>query len=269
MLEQLFSADWIERRPKYAFILGFCYAIIGIASSVFIFRSNSGMMAIAFTSLLILPTLNKMLMIEESQAASHTGINLRQIFKDHQDIIEIFVFLFIGIFLVFAIMSFISPQLFTLQIFKPQLAVAGISGQAHEFLHFKSIVVNNLLVLVVCFILSFAYGGGSIVFITWNASVWGSVFGLRARQAVLAPDPLSSFVLFMLPVLPHMITEATSYFSAAVAGGVLSRAALCEKFGSRGFMNILVDSFVFLVAGFLLVVTAAFLEIYIFPFLRG
>ncbi len=69
MLEQLFPASWIERKSWFAFVLGVCYAILGIGSALLLFPRQPGLAAVAFTSLLSLPSLNKLLTVEEKQAA--------------------------------------------------------------------------------------------------------------------------------------------------------------------------------------------------------
>ena len=38
-----------------------------------------------------------------------------------------------------------------------------------------------------------------------------------------------TFLLIMIPVFPHLFTEALSYFSAAIAGGVMSKAVVTEN----------------------------------------
>ena len=67
VFEQLYSSEWIEKKARYAFLMGLSYSILGIASALFLFPTNPGMVSIAFTSLLILPSLNKLLSIEENE----------------------------------------------------------------------------------------------------------------------------------------------------------------------------------------------------------
>ena len=71
MLEQLFPASWIERKSWFAFVLGVSYAILGIGSALLLFPKQPGLAAVAFTLLLSFPSLNKLLTVEEKQAAKN------------------------------------------------------------------------------------------------------------------------------------------------------------------------------------------------------
>ena len=97
MLEQLFPASWLERRTWFSFIVGFSYAVLGIASAVILFKGDPALAAVAFTSLLILPSFNRMLAIETKQAGAEKKFTITDSFKNHKDIFEVFLFLFFGI----------------------------------------------------------------------------------------------------------------------------------------------------------------------------
>ena len=121
------------------------------------------------------------------------------LFKDHKDIFEIYLLMFLGIFVAFAFSSFFFSTSAIQSLFKPQLAVANLAGAATLFnKELISIIFNNLIVLVACFILSLVYGAGSILFLTWNASAWGVVIGYSAKLAVIQTDfnPFLFYVLF-------------------------------------------------------------------------
>ena len=124
--------------------------------------------------------------------------------------------------------------------------------------------------MLVCLILSFFYGAGSIIFLIWNASVWGVVFGFVAREAAMTQsgNPLYFFGLTILPVLPHLITEALSYLSASIVGGVVSKAVLREDLFSEKFHHIITDALLLLAFGIVIVFLAAVLEVHIYPLLR-
>ncbi|MCX6706780.1 MAG: stage II sporulation protein M [Candidatus Woesearchaeota archaeon] len=262
VFEQIFKASWIEKRPSSAFLLGITYALIGIVSARLVFGSSTGLMSVAFTSILLIPSLNALLQDEENVEIRENKFNLLQLFKDHRDIFEIYIFMFLGIFLVYAFVASVLPNALTLNLFPAQLKVAGITGSAFNYSAFFDLVSNNIVVLLVCLVLSLIYGAGSILFITWNASVWGIIFGYIARESssMQGQDPFIAFFLILLPSLPHMITEAVSYFSAAIVGGIVSKATLREKIFSKKFYHVLTDALILLVIGVVLVVAAAWIE---------
>ena len=205
VFEQLFKLAWLEKR-SHSFFLGFIYAIVGIVSARLIFGKYVGLMSIAFTSILLIPSLNTLLRLEENLEVREKKMSLRMLLSDHKDIFKVYIFLFLGIFLAFAIISTLIPQQISETMFAPQLGTTGITGSGIRAQAFTSLIYNNLIVLVVCLILSLIYGAGSLLFLTWNASTWGVVFGYFAHQTAVsqATHPFIGFWLFMVPFLPHL-----------------------------------------------------------------
>ncbi|MBN2367681.1 stage II sporulation protein M [Candidatus Woesearchaeota archaeon] len=276
VLEQFLPAEVIERRPLLSFLLGLVYSLVSIFVSSFIFKSSAGQFAVAFTALLLFPIVNRILYIEEKQASHEKKITVRTIMRDHYDVFEVYLFMFFGILAAFALVSLFLGVDYVTYVFNPQLRRVGFLGQVFgDTGLFWSIYLNNLLVLMVCFLLSIFYGAGSIVFLAWNASVWGVFFGYSARQSFAKLNPLLGFLSFILPYIPHMITEATSYLCGAFSGGIFSKAISREfmhkdyTFHKKKYIiedeKIFKDSLMFLVLSFLLVTVAAFLEVYVFP----
>ncbi|MBR9692073.1 stage II sporulation protein M [Candidatus Woesearchaeota archaeon] len=264
VLEQIYSSKWIEKKSRYAFLMGLSYSIIGIFSAMFLFPADPGLAAIAFTSLLILPSLNKLLSIEENQAARKKKFDLIGLFKDHNDIFRVYVFLFLGILLSFAFFSLVWPVIATSKIFAQQVNVLGwATGQAYTSGSlFGSLLSNNLKVLVFCLLASFIYGSGAIFIITWNASVWGTIFGIIARESAAATgqNPFVYFALTLLVVFPHMILEASSYFIAAISGGIVSKAVLREKPFSKRFTQIIEDGLIMFIIAVIVLIISVYVE---------
>ena len=126
-------------------------------------------------------------------------------------------------------------------------------------------------IMVVCFVMSFVYGSGGMLLIAWNASVWGSIMGYIVSESVMygMGNPFSLFFLTFLPLIPHMIIEVGSYFCAAISGGVLSKATLREKIGSKKFHHVMTDGMMFIVLAILLVIIGAMVEVWMFPVIVG
>ena len=166
MLENILKPDWLEKKPRFAFLVGFVYSIISIVSALIIFPSSQGIASIAFVSLLLVPSLNSILRIEEIQDTKSKGFSIKHVFKDHSDVLQIYLLLFLGIFLAYALFSLRFPDLLVSGLFDSQLRIIGITGNATTGnFDFASIFFNNFKVLMIFLILSLIFGAGSILFL--------------------------------------------------------------------------------------------------------
>ena len=252
VLEHIFPEDWLERKGIYAFLLGIGYSIIGLLIASILFPGDPALVAVAFTSMLLLPELYKIFSIEERQESLEQHVSFRSLWRDDIEIVRIYIFLFLGIMLVYSVGTILLPELQANNLFREQLEIRfgqgfsgnAIAGQATTATFssglFYSLLTNNFLVLMACFILALLAGDGAIFLITWNASVWGTIFGLTAKNAatVAGQHPLYFFGLIMAIVFPHMILEAISYFLAAISGSVISKDVLLEQFASDRFFEV-------------------------------
>jgi len=262
MLENILKPNWLEKTPRFAFLIGIVYSIIGIIAAYIVFPKSQGIASIAFLSLLLVPSLSSILSIEEIQDTQSKKFSLKKIFQDHSDVLQVYFMLFLGIFLAYALFSIKFPNLLVQGVFSNQLKIIGVNvGQAVGGLDFWSILTNNLKILLIFFVLSLIFGAGSILFLAWNASVWGVVFGYMATHYVNAFD---NFFGTFLKVMPHMFLEAGAYFFAIVAGGIMSQAVLRESIGSKKFNYVMKDGIVFLSVALLLLLLGAFVEVYIY-----
>jgi uncharacterized membrane protein SpoIIM required for sporulation len=208
--------------------------------------------------MLLIPSLNKILAIEEIQDTRSKKFTIKQIFKDHSDVLEVYLMLFLGIFVAYALFSIKFPNLLVSGLFDNQLRIIGITGNAASGITFDGILLNNLRVLGIFLILSLVFGAGSILFLAWNASVWGVVFGYVATWS---ENSFNALVNILIRIMPHMLCEASAYFFAIVAGGIMSQAVLREKMGSKKFNYVLKDGMVFMIVSLILLVLGAYLEI--------
>ena len=253
VLEHIFPEDWLERKGRYAFILGIVYSIVGLLLASVLFPTDPALVALAFTSMLLLPEMYKIFSIEERQESMEKKVTLGELWKDDIEVVRIYIFMFLGVLLVFSVGALFLDGLQANSIFREQLELRvcneatgancdlskltssgnqltgkvvddGSGGMRFSTDLFFSLLSNNFMVLMACFILALLSGDGAIFLIVWNASVWGTIFGLTARSAAAysGENPLYLFGLIMLIVFPHMIIEAISYFLAAISGSVIS-----------------------------------------------
>ncbi|PIN73624.1 hypothetical protein COV20_05365 [Candidatus Woesearchaeota archaeon CG10_big_fil_rev_8_21_14_0_10_45_16] len=247
VLEHIFPEDWLESKGRYAFLLGVLYSIIGIVIAWRLFPGDPALVAVAFTSLLLLPELYKIFAVEERLEKAEQKVSMKSLWKDDISVVKVYVFLFLGILLTYSVGTILLPDFQTNTLFREQLEIRfgqGFSGNAilgvFDGNLFIDLLSNNFLVMLACFILALLTGDGAIFLITWNASVWGTIFGLTAKSAAIfsGGNPFLVFLMVMLIVFPHMITEALAYFLAAISGSVISKDVLLEKFASDRFFEV-------------------------------
>lgn len=270
VLEHLFPEDWLERKTKYAFLLGAGYSLVGVAIAKLLFPSDPALVAVAFTSLMLLPELYKIFSIEEEQEVQSyeqdKKLTFWELLTDDSDFIRVYVFLFLGILTVYSLASIVLPSFQVNYLFEKQLAMRHAAGQAFfPTALFWSILTNNFFVLVACFIMSLITGDGAIFLITWNASVWGTIFGVTARNAAMNAGVSSIYYLFLVLIIifPHMILEALSYILAAISGGVISKDVLLEKFDSERFQKVFEYNFMLFIFAMIVLVIGAVIETWV------
>ncbi len=246
VLEHLFPENWLERRVGYAFLIAVIYSTVGIIAARVLFGANSGIVSVIFTSLLILPYLQKMIGREEREEEKEKRASLRHLasikhfFRNNQ-VIRVYFAVFLGIYLTYMFYSFLLPLLGvnTFNVFKEQLFVdPALRGRAFSLGSFLSILVNNWWVLLACFLLAIISGDGAIFFIAWNASSWGALFGYRALTAGLyaGVSPWWYLLLVFFITLPHVILEGGAYILSAISGSIISTEIIKEKADIRNFI---------------------------------
>ena len=101
VFEQLFKVKFLERKPWYAFLLGFLYSSLGIISAKLIFPADIGLMSIAFTSILLIPSLNRLIQNEEKIIIREKKFSLHLLLNDYKGIFLIYTFFFLESFFPF------------------------------------------------------------------------------------------------------------------------------------------------------------------------
>lgn len=243
VLEQVLPSNWFQKRSYYAFLLSIGYSILGILIARFIFASNAGIVSVFFISLFLLPTMKKMFLYEDSLEEKEKYFSFKHLLKNNTCLIKTYLMIFLGVFLTYTFVSFVLPQLGidTFNIFREQLNIDhNLRGQALAFSSntFLDILVNNWWVLVACFVLGLITGDGAIFFITWNASVWGTIFGFRALSASIVANvnPWYFLAIILIFVIWHVIIEGLAYILVGTAGGVISREIIKVREDVRDFV---------------------------------
>ncbi len=250
VLETFIKPEWVEKDPIYALPLGFSLSIIGLVVGLLLFPEDAGLVGILFTTIAALPFIRKILFLQEKQDKNVHSF-LRLLLRNRK-VIEIYFFFFMGVMLSYFLLYFVLPDILLHALFERQidLFTQPILGHfSRQGALFRTIILNNTKILIICLVLSLLYGAGAIMILTWNASALG-VFLATLNKA-------ESIAL----TLPHAFLEFTGFFFAAVGGGIISVAISRGETKSKQFKAILSDGLFMFLIGVLIIILAAFVEV--------
>ncbi len=272
MLSKIFPEAWSGRKNLMAFFLGWIYALIGIVLARIIFPRDPAIAAVAFTSILIIPSI-ELTIAHKLNKERFRNLSIIQLIKDNRGSTTTYIALFLGMLLVYSTMSIVLSSFQVNDLFRSQLDIRNTQGGA-GFLDlsstnelFFSIFLNNMVVILITFIVSIFIGSGGIFLITWNASVWGTIFGVTARNAALSAPGFSIahaiffFALIIIIVMPHMLLEIAGYIEAMIAGSTISEVVVKKNTETYAvFSNVVVRSVLLLLVGIIAIAIGAFVE---------
>ncbi len=243
VFEQLYSTKFLHDHPWYGFLLGIGYTILGLFISIIIWPNDPAVIAIGIISLFLMPSLFQLTKSEE--ITERKMPSLSAFLKETIPHSFVYISIFFGIFFTFALFAIMLPKLAAGHLFKIQLDIvsggaATAGGAVFSGALFWDLFTWNLQVLGLSFFLSLLAGNGGIVFITWNASVWGTIFGNLAKTAaaVTTANPFILFSLIILSVFPHTFLEGLSYMLSAISGATLSDGFVKEKLMSKNMWTV-------------------------------
>jgi uncharacterized membrane protein SpoIIM required for sporulation len=283
LLENPFSA---EKKPWHLFFIGALYSTIAIFLSNWIFKEHASMLMVFLIVIACVPLLYRTLKVEEKKDTLMSG-GERRLLKEHAKAISFMTFLFLGCTLTLAIWYIVLPadtvynsfdaQASTIRTINTQITGNSVTGDAVGLQAFTTILLNNLKVLIFCVLFSFLYGAGAIFILIWNASVISVAIGnyIRINLANVAGElgfhNLASYlgIIYMgvFRYMFHGIPEVLAYFVGAIAGGIIYVAVINEKFGTKQFEKVVLDSSDLILISVAILVVAAALEVYVTPVL--
>lgn len=281
VLEGLTNIFRAEKKPFELFYIGFTYATIAVFLSLWIFKEYSSMIMVFLTVLASIPLIyNAMKLEEKKDMTVEKNIVLM---KEHSKALAVITFLFLGITIAFGFWYTMLPQNIVEVLFRTQTqTIAGINNYAagnavQAGRLFKLILLNNIKVMTFCVFFAFIYGFGAIFILTWNASVIGAAIGnfirtrVEATAATMGLGKIASYFQFLSLSLTryfiHGIPEILAYVIGGLAGGIISMAIIRHDFGTKKFEKVLFDSSELIIIALLILVLAAFIEVYITPIL--
>ena len=281
VLEVFLNPLKIENKPGQIIAYSLIYTILAILLGLWIFSSEASMVMVFLSVMALLPFVYSLLKKEENKDL--IAETEKSLLKKHAKVLNIFMLLFLGMTLAFSLSYIFLPSQELGTTFDAQLsAIKHNSGLASGNLFekttfFKKVLFNNLRVMILALLFSFIYGSGAIFILAWNASVIGVAIGISIRNAIAEISSLvgldliagyfNATVYGLTQYLIHGIPEILAYFSAGLAGGIISVSIVKHDFFSKKFNRILADSYSLIMISVLLIFLAALLEVWITPLL--
>ena len=283
MLEMLINPRKAERKPWELFFIGLFYASVSLLLVNWIFSSDpvlskySGILIVTFTVMFSMPFVYFTIKLEESKIAQDS--DKVSLLKEHRHAIMVFMWLFLGFVIAYAFWYVVMPDThgFQAQIEtyclinqkanfdkcvgqytgKAVSASTGLMTSDKE--RFFIIFSNNMSVLIFTLVFSLIFGAGVIFILAWNASVIAAAIGIFTKSN------LSYFPVGLSRYLIHGLPEIASYFTVALAGGIVSGAVIKHEIGTEKFWEVLQDCLNLIILSVVILLLAAFIEVYITP----
>ena len=238
VLERLYSAQFLHDHPWSGFLLGVGYTILSLFIALMLWPNDPAVIAIGIISLFLIPSLSDL--TDSEEITSRKVPSFKRFILEAIPHSKVYVAIFFGIFFTFAFFSIMLPKLAAGHLFKVQLDIISGKAIAFSFPLWWDLFSWNMQVLGLCFLLSLIAGNGAILFIAWNASVWGTIFGNLAKIAAIqsTANPFILFLLIIISVFPHTFLEGLSYMLSTISGTMLSDGMVKEKMMSRNMGTI-------------------------------
>lgn len=272
VLESIIDPLKAEKKPWELFFIGLVYSSIAVFLSLWIFRQYSSLIMVFLIVMASIPLIYNSIKLQEQKDIEIEKESV--LLKEHSKTLSFLVFLFLGITVSLTIWYIVLPTDITQTLFSVQTkTIADINLQLTtnavvQVKLFSKIFFNNIKVMIFCLLFSFIYGAGAIFILTWNASVISAAIGNFIRSNISAASSYFAIApLALLRYMLHGIPEILAYFTAGLAGGIISIAVIRHDFASKKFSHIILDSTDLIIISVLILFIATLIEVYITPLL--
>jgi hypothetical protein len=284
VLESIIGEKRIRKNPVLIFFVTFAISLVSILFADLIFPKHGSVLSIAFITIGLVPVVFNILSSEQSEEVIERKSAVT-FFARHFNLLMLYVWIFVGIIVAFAIAYSFSPVsergLWFEEQTKSFCAISGstsctngvpnsISGRATAgaFSACQNpstsnvtdctvfILQNNAGVLIFILLLSIFYGVGAIFIIAWNASILGVFFG----EMFLVGEHLRSFGFLQGMLIGHGPPELLAYVFGAIAGAILSASIAKGDFFRHGAMDVAKDIGFLVILAFFSVLYGALTE---------
>ncbi|MFH1590374.1 MAG: stage II sporulation protein M [archaeon] len=279
VLEAIINPLKAEKHPAMMILYGFGFCSVALLLSWWIFKDHASLVMVFLTTIVCIPLIYNTIRMEEEKDESILEEAL--ILKEHFKALLFFSALFFGFVLAFALWFVVLPggttaSLYSVQIDTFMRISGGITGNAsQQITSFFSILVNNVKVLFFCILFAFVFGFGAIFILAWNASVIGAAIGTSIRAGLAKASLLTGFTaageyftvisVGLTKYVLHGIPEIGAYFTAGLGASIISVAIARHSLDPEKFKRVMLDATDLILISFILVLVAAFIEVFITP----
>jgi len=262
-LESLIRTKGLRKHPLFILFITILATIGSIIFSYLLFPEYTSVLAVAFVTIGLVPIIYRIVVVEEEEE-SQIEKSFTTFFARHFNIIQIYIWVFVGVILTFAFVYMVAPGDTKLVIFSEQIqafcVISGecqsnvplsISGSASAFAFDACkntgvstlgscsffIFENNIGVTLLTIILSLIYGAGAIFIVVWNASILGVFFG----EMILMANHGKGLGLLQGLLIGHGPPELLAYIFAALSGAILSAVVAKNKLAPHEFEKVCED----------------------------
>jgi len=280
VLQELMNPFSVKTKPWQMFLCGSIYSVLALFLSYFVFKEIAGILMVFLIVLATVPAFYVTIKREEE-----LELEIEKewvLLKEHTKVLIFLMCLFLGITSSLAVCYVFLPSGMVESVFSLQkqaiIAVNQntkvITGNVASVDLLGKILFNNFKVLFFCLLFSLLYGTGAIFILTWNASVIAAAMGNFIKAEVAQGAALVGFVQVssyfavatygFFRYMTHGFFEIVAYFTAGLAGGILSIAIIKHNLKEEG---VIVDSVDLILISVGVLVLAGFIEVYITPLL--
>jgi len=285
MLEMIIKPKSLEHGPWKMFFVGLVYASLSLILVHWFFSGDavlskfSGMIVVTFCVMFSLPFMYFLIKREEEEDEMIEGFF--SVWRTHIDAVYAFMWLFFGFIIAFSFWFIVlgNSNLFNAQIqtyclinnpgniedcvARYSLDQGGLTttGAATREIRFLSILENNIFVMIFTLIFSLLFGAGAIFVLAWNASVISAAIGIFTSY------DLKDIPLGVGRYMIHGFPEIAAYFVTALAGGIFGVSFIRNGIKDPKFLRVVENTVILLFISIVILIFAAFLEVYFTPIL--
>jgi uncharacterized membrane protein SpoIIM required for sporulation len=254
VLESILSPEAAERHPWEIIFLSLVFVSIGVWSTLYL-GYPSGFLTVAFVAVPSVPLILNLFKYDEEEVVKEKVWGSALIAR-HLPVILVLLFYFIGLIAGFVFWYLALPPEASAQVFSSQIqelkslsglvSLSGFAIKTNLAQAFEVIFLHNLGVLALILLFSILYSAGVVLILIWNASVISVFLANIAKGFVFHEMPslslISGLSFGVLGILPHGTFELLAYWTAALAGGIMSSALVRKAYLKGGFAHVVNDS---------------------------